>query len=156
MISTGEYLTHSPEETFALAMALGESLESSTLLLLRGDLGAGKTIFAKGLAAGLGIDPAEVTSPTYTILNRYEGRLTLYHLDLYRLTGSFEELESLGWEEWMAEPGVVIVVEWPERLPSMRYSDLFSGRICQVELTDLGGESRRVSIVLSEEGGERR
>ena len=151
MISRGEYLTHSPEETFALAMALGESIESSTLLLLRGELGAGKTIFAKGLAAGLGIDPAEVTSPTYTILNRYEGRLTLYHLDLYRLSGSFEELEALGWEEWIAESGAVIIVEWPERLPAIRYS----GKRCQVELTDLGGESRRISVVLSEEGGER-
>jgi tRNA threonylcarbamoyladenosine biosynthesis protein TsaE len=155
MISTGEYLTHSPEETFALAMALGESIESSTLLLLRGDLGAGKTIFAKGLAAGLGIDPAEVTSPTYTILNRYVGRLTLYHLDLYRLSGSFEELEALGWEEWIVEPGAVIVVEWPERLPSTRYAGRYDGRLCQVGIMDLGGESRRISVVLSEEGGER-
>ena len=155
MISTGEYLTHTPEETFSLAMALGESIESSTLLLLRGDLGAGKTIFAKGLAAGLGIDPAEVTSPTYTILNRYEGRLTLYHLDLYRLSGSFDELESLGWEEWIAESRAVIVVEWPERLPSNRYAGRYGGSRYEVEITDLGGELRRISVVLSEEGGER-
>jgi tRNA threonylcarbamoyladenosine biosynthesis protein TsaE len=149
MISPGAYLTHSPEETFALAMEMGEAIDSSILLLLKGDLGAGKTIFAKGLAAGLGIDPAEVSSPTYSILHRYPGRLTLYHLDLYRLAGTFGELESLGWQELIEEPRTVIIVEWPERVPALWYS----GRRCRIELVDLGGESRQVSVVISEEGG---
>ena len=82
-IPTGQFITHSAEETFELAYDIGESLVTSTVFLLRGDLGAGKTVFAKGIAAGLDIDPAEVNSPTFTLVNAHTGRLRLYHLDLY-------------------------------------------------------------------------
>src|SRR6185295_19100861 len=82
---TGEFITHSAEETFDLAERTGAQLNARAVFLLSGDLGAGKTVFAKGLAAGLEIDPAEVTSPSFTLINEYAGRRRLYHIDLYRL-----------------------------------------------------------------------
>jgi tRNA threonylcarbamoyladenosine biosynthesis protein TsaE len=110
----GEHITDSDEETFALAEKLGEGLESRAIFLLSGDLGAGKTVFAKGLAAGLGIAPWDVTSPTFTLINQYEGRLRFYHIDLYRLeTGTCQEL---GIEELFEEPKAVVLIEWAERL----------------------------------------
>ncbi len=111
---TGEYITRSAEETFELGQQIGEQLESRAIFLLSGDLGAGKTVFAKGMAAGLGIDPVEVTSPTFTLINEYEGRLPFYHIDLYRLeTGACQEL---GLEEMFEEKKSVILIEWAERL----------------------------------------
>jgi tRNA threonylcarbamoyladenosine biosynthesis protein TsaE len=111
---TGEYITHSDEETFALGEKIGAQLESRTIFLLSGDLGAGKTVFAKGIAAGLGIEPVEVTSPTFTLINEYEGRLRFYHIDLYRLeTGMCQEL---GIEEMFEEKKSVVLIEWAERL----------------------------------------
>lgn len=109
----GEFVTHSPEETFDLAENIGKSLDTAMIFLLKGDLGAGKTLFAKGLAAGLGIDPADVTSPTFTLINLYEGRLRMYHVDLYRLDeGACHEL---GLEEIFEEEAVTLI-EWAERL----------------------------------------
>ena len=110
----GEFITHSPEETFALAKRIGEHLKGGEIFLLSGDLGAGKTVFAKGLAAGLGIDASDVTSPSFTLINIHEGRLRFYHIDLYRLeTGANQ---SLGLEEIFEEDKAVTVVEWAERL----------------------------------------
>ena len=142
MIPIGEFLTHSAEETFELAYQIAESIQSTTIFLLEGDLGAGKTVFAKGLAAGAGIDPADVTSPTFTLINHYESRLKLYHLDLYRLGGDELELESLGISEMCAEEGALIVIEWPERLGRVRLPNAYL-----VKIIDDGGESRRLSIV---------
>jgi tRNA threonylcarbamoyladenosine biosynthesis protein TsaE len=142
MIPTGEFLTHSAEETFELAYQIAESIQATTVFLLDGDLGAGKTVFAKGLAAGAGIDPADVTSPTFTLINHYESRLKLYHLDLYRLGGDELELQSLGISEMCAEEGALIVIEWPERLGRVRLPNDYL-----VKIIDDGGESRRLSIV---------
>jgi tRNA threonylcarbamoyladenosine biosynthesis protein TsaE len=111
---SGQRVTHSAEETFELGRALGEKLEGQTIFLLSGDLGAGKTVFAKGLAAGLEIDPADVTSPSFTLINIYEGRLRFYHIDLYRLEqGAGAEL---GIEEILDEERAVTLIEWAERL----------------------------------------
>jgi tRNA threonylcarbamoyladenosine biosynthesis protein TsaE len=110
----GEFVTCSPEETFDLARRIGEQLNQRTVFLLTGDLGAGKTVFAKGLAAGLGIEPSGVTSPSFTLINIHEGRLRLYHIDLYRLESG--DRQDLGLDEIFAEPGSVAVVEWAERL----------------------------------------
>src|SRR5918995_4815895 len=109
-----EHVTTSEAETAAVARDLAASLSPGDVLLLSGDLGAGKTAFVRGLAEGLGIDPGEVSSPTFTLLHEYRGgRLTLYHADLYRLdhTGT----EDLGLEEAGASDGV-LAIEWPERL----------------------------------------
>lgn len=140
-IPTGQFATHSAEETFELAYAIGESLSESAVFLLQGDLGAGKTVFAKGLAAGLDIDPAEVNSPTFTLVNAHAGRMKLYHLDLYRLGGSADEVYELGLAEMLDEPDVVVVIEWPERLGSFVVPDAY-----RVLITDDGGDERRIEI----------
>lgn len=110
----GEFNTHSPEETFELGRRFGEQLDKSAVLLLKGDLGAGKTVFAKGLAAGLGINPAEVTSPSFTLINIHEGRLRLYHVDLYRLESA--DRPDLGLDEIFEDEKGVVLIEWAERL----------------------------------------
>jgi tRNA threonylcarbamoyladenosine biosynthesis protein TsaE len=108
------HVTHSEEETVALARELAATLKPGAVLLLSGNLGAGKTAFVRGLAEGLGIDPAEVSSPTFALIHEYRGgRLTLYHVDLYRLDGA--ATEDLGLEEIAAAAGVM-AIEWPERL----------------------------------------
>lgn len=140
-IPTGQFITHAAEETFELAYAIGEALDQSTVFLLQGDLGAGKTVFAKGLAAGLDIDPADVNSPTFTLVNAHAGRLKLYHLDLYRLGGSAEELYEIGLDEMLGEPNAVVVIEWPERLSTFRLPAVY-----RVNLGDIGGEARRIEI----------
>lgn len=142
MIETGQYRTGSAEETFELGYAIGESLTETTIFLLEGDLGAGKTVFAKGLAAGIGIDPAEVSSPTFTLVNHYRGRLQLFHLDLYRLSGDESELRELGIEEMCGEEGALIVIEWPERLGRRIPQSAW-----RVKIIDEGEELRCISLV---------
>lgn len=142
MIPTGEFRTNSAEETFELAYRIGESLSGGEVFLLSGDLGAGKTVFAKGIAAGLDIDPADVNSPTFTLVNLHHGRLRLYHLDLYRIEGSADELRELGLEEMLDDPEAVILIEWPERLGLFKIP-----RAAEVAISDQGLESRRISVV---------
>lgn len=107
-------MTTSPEETEALGRRLGEILTPPVLLLLRGDLGAGKTCFVRGLARGLNVPADEpVTSPTYALMHHYQGRHDLYHFDLYRLSG-WADLAEIGFDEYV-EAGKIVVVEWSER-----------------------------------------
>ena len=108
------YITHSPEDTEKLGAALAQRLKPGTIIAYTGDLGAGKTAFTRGLAKGLGYTQP-VTSPTYTIVNEYEGRLPLFHFDLYRLDG-IEALEDIGWEDYLARGGVCCL-EWSENAP---------------------------------------
>ena len=114
LTATTEYVTHSAEETFELGRTIAEQLDHRAVFLLSGDLGAGKTVFTKGLAAGLEIDPMDVTSPSFALINIHEGRLRLYHIDLYRLDqgACFE----LGLDEILDEERAVTVIEWAERL----------------------------------------
>jgi tRNA threonylcarbamoyladenosine biosynthesis protein TsaE len=109
--------THSAGETRRLAADIGRRLPGGSLLLLEGDLGAGKTVFAQGLARGLGV-PAEyaITSPTYTLVHEYPGREPFYHVDLYRLPLGGADLESLGLADRVGVSGVILI-EWPDRLP---------------------------------------
>ena len=141
IVPTGEFITHSAEETFELAYRISEAITQSVVFLLQGDLGAGKTVFAKGLGAGLEIDPVEVNSPTFTLVNRHDGRMRLYHLDLYRLEGRAGELDDLGLDEMLAEPNAVVVIEWAERLGMLSIPQAY-----QVSLFDLGGDERRIEI----------
>ena len=109
-----DYLSNSVEETEALGAELAGRLEPGDVVAFTGDLGAGKTAFVRGLARGLGI-PDRVTSPTFTIVNEYEGgRLPLFHFDMYRL-GSADELYDIGWEDYLARGGVC-AVEWSEQV----------------------------------------
>ena len=106
--------THSPEETEAVGRKLAAQLRPGDVLAYYGDLGAGKTAFTRGLAAGLGVTEP-VTSPTYTIVNEYlSGRLPLFHFDMYRL-GSADELFDIGWEDYLARGGIC-AVEWSENV----------------------------------------
>jgi tRNA threonylcarbamoyladenosine biosynthesis protein TsaE len=129
----------SEEETRAIAARLAAGLEAGAVLLLSGDLGAGKTTFVRGLAEGLGIDPAEVTSPTFTLVHEYRGgRLPLVHVDLYRLESA--DLDEIGLDTDLAVTGVV-AVEWAERLVRTFPEAL------RVIITDLGGDARTISVV---------
>jgi tRNA threonylcarbamoyladenosine biosynthesis protein TsaE len=108
-------VTHSETETSAVASDLARSLSAGAVVLLSGDLGAGKTAFVRGLAEGLGIDPELVSSPTFTLIQEYRGgRLPLHHVDLYRLHSI--EVDDLGLDELTLEGGVT-AIEWPDRLP---------------------------------------
>src|SRR2546426_10444867 len=108
-------ISQSEEQTFATARDLARKHQLPAHILLYGDLGAGKTLFAKGLAAGFGVnDVDEVSSPTFTLVNQYPGRIRIYHIDLYRIeTGA---LDGLGLEEIFDDPNAAVIVEWAERL----------------------------------------
>jgi tRNA threonylcarbamoyladenosine biosynthesis protein TsaE len=131
--------SNSEQETRDIAAALARDLAMGSVLLLSGDLGAGKTAFVRGLAAGLGIDPDDVTSPTFTIVHEYRGgRLPLIHVDLYRLDRA--ELDEVGLDQDLAATGV-IAVEWPERL-----SRLIPAAVT-VNISDRGGDTREIEII---------
>ena len=137
-----EFLTNSPAETEAVGAALGKKLNPGTILAYRGDLGAGKTAFTRGLARGLGYTEP-VTSPTYTIVNEYlGGRLPLFHFDMYRLASS-DDLWDIGWEDYL-ERGGVCAVEWSENVDDAMENAIY------VIIHKTGEESRRIEI----EGGE--
>jgi tRNA threonylcarbamoyladenosine biosynthesis protein TsaE len=105
----------SAEETFEFGRALGEAMSLPAHIFLVGELGAGKTTLTRGLAVGFGVsDPNDVSSPTFTLVNRYEGRGPVYHVDLYRLAA--EEVHELGLEEALDDPAAAVIVEWADRL----------------------------------------
>ena len=137
-----EFITHSPEETEKIGEALAKSLQPGTILAYRGDLGAGKTAFTRGLARGLGCKET-VTSPTYTIVNEYlGGRLPLFHFDMYRLASS-DDLWDIGWEDYLDREGVC-AVEWSENV-----QDAMENAVT-VTIEKLGENTRQITI----EGGQ--
>ena len=137
-----QFITISPAETVALGAALAARLTPGAVLAYRGDLGAGKTAFTRGLARGLGYTEP-VTSPTYTIVNEYlGGRLPLFHFDMYRLSSS-DDLWDIGWEDYL-DRGGVCAVEWSENV-----SDAMEGAIT-VGIEKLDDTTRRITL----EGGE--
>lgn len=115
-----EYLSHSPEETEHIGEMLGRRLRPGTVVAYRGGLGMGKTAFTRGLARGLGC-AGRVTSPTFTIVNEYDGTTSLFHFDMYRL-GSSDELFDIGWEDYLTRGGVC-AVEWSERVDDAMPAD---------------------------------
>ena len=136
-----QYITNSPSETEAVGAALAAVLKPGTVIAYRGDLGAGKTAFTRGLARGLGIKES-VTSPTYTIVNEYlSGSMPLFHFDMYRL-GSEDELFDIGWEDYL-ERGGVCAVEWSENVWGAMEDAVV------VTISRLGEDTRRIEI----EGG---
>jgi tRNA threonylcarbamoyladenosine biosynthesis protein TsaE len=132
-------VTESEAETIALGRQLARDLSPGDVVLLEGVLGAGKTAFARGLAAGLGVPEEEVRSPTFTLVNPYRGRIPVYHVDLYRIAKP-EELDELGLEDVFGGNGVA-VVEWAERLGAWRPE-----RAVVVRLEDRGGSRRAIDI----------
>ena len=136
-----EFITNAPEQTEKLGAALSKILPAGTIIAYRGDLGAGKTAFTRGLARGLGCTEL-VTSPTYTIVNEYlSGRLPLFHFDMYRLHSS-DDLWDIGWEDYL-ERGGICAVEWSENV-----ADAMENAIT-VCVEKLGEDERRITI----EGG---
>jgi len=130
--------TASEAETAAAGEALGRHLRAGDVVLLYGDLGAGKTAFVRGMARGIGANPDEVTSPTFTIVQEYAGpSATLYHVDLYRLEGP--EIDDLGLEDLVSGDGIV-AIEWAER---------WKGRpddVTEVWIEDAGEDRRRIRV----------
>jgi len=132
-------ITRSEDETRAQGEALARSLNAGDVVLLFGDLGMGKTVFARGLAMGLGVAPGQVRSPSFTLVNCYLGRAPVYHVDLYRIDAP-GDLVELGLEEILGCDGVA-VVEWAERLGPYRPE-----HAVVVRLADRGGNKRAITI----------
>lgn len=120
-------MTNSPEDTGHLAELVGQKIREGTVLCLEGDLGAGKTLFVQSLARTLGVE-GDVTSPTFNLMNVYEGICRIYHFDLYRLE-SEEELEDIGFYEYTEEPEGIVVIEWPDKFPESLPQDYVLVRI---------------------------
>jgi tRNA threonylcarbamoyladenosine biosynthesis protein TsaE len=134
------HLSESVERTEAIAAELSRQFAGGEVVALHGELGAGKTQFVRGMLRGLGGEPRSVSSPTFVLLNVYaSGRLTLYHLDAYRVVGS-EDFEAIGFGE-LLEQGGVVAVEWPGRVAS-----LLPERTWRVRITAVDEESREIEI----------
>ena len=131
-------ISHSPEQTSVFAERFARRLKKGDIVCLFGELGSGKTTFVQGLAKGLKVKPSTVHSPTFTLMNVYEGRLTMYHFDLYRIEG--KELPAIGYEEFFYGGGVA-VIEWAERLGSQ-----MPKKYIKVELEHKGETQRLMRI----------
>ncbi len=137
-----EFITNSPAETEEIGVSLGKIIKPGTIIAYRGDLGAGKTAFTRGLARGIGSTEL-VTSPTYTIVNEYlGGRCPLFHFDMYRLASS-DDLWDIGWEDYLDRNGIC-AVEWSENVEDALEEPII------ITIEKLGEESRRITI----EGGK--
>ena len=134
-------LTKNPDQTLHLGQVFGRMLPQASTVALIGDLGSGKTLLARGIAKGLGVeDEREVSSPTFVLINEYRGRIPVHHVDLYRLRDSVET-EDIGWEEFISGPGVTLV-EWAEKVPDLLPED----RI-EVHLYWVGAGERKLVFV---------
>jgi len=141
VIPTGVFITREAEETFDLGRQVGEQLSGGEILLLSGPLGAGKTIFVKGLAGALGLDTQEVTSPSFTLVNPYLGKFTLYHIDLYRLDEG-AAAQAVDLEELLSDERAIIVIEWAERLGNHP----LPANVWRISLTGDGDDPRQITI----------
>ena len=135
-------ISFSEQDTFDLGVSIGERLSGGEVILLNGPLGAGKTIFVKGLARGLGVDEEEVTSPSFTLVNLHYGRLLLYHLDLYRLAEGAAAAHAVDLDEILSDETAVAVIEWGERLG--RYP--LPAGTWRIGISGDGDEPRKITI----------
>ena len=132
-------ISDSPQETIGLAAKFAKNLKAGDIVFLQGELGAGKTVFTKGMAKALKVDPQKVVSPTFVLMNYYEGKLPLYHFDLYRLEKE-EELKTVQFDEYFYGKGIS-VIEWPERLGALAPRDHWL-----VEMSHKSEHQRQVCI----------
>lgn len=144
-IPTGEWTSHDASETYQLGRQIGAQLNGGEILLLSGPLGAGKTVLVKGIAAGLGLDPEEVTSPTFTLVNPYAGRLTLYHIDLYRLDEGASAAHAVDIDELLRDEEAVLVIEWAERLGGYP----LAGSVWKIVIAGDGDDPRSIIISMA-------
>ncbi len=139
MKTTVTMLTYSPEETQELGQRLAARLKPGNIVCLFGDLGSGKTTFVKGLARGMGLDPRQVHSPTFVLLNIYEGKRTLYHFDFYRLEHP-EDIAAIGYDDFLYGTGIS-VVEWSER-----FGVLLPQEFLRLDFQVQGKDRRRIVL----------
>ena len=131
-------ISHSEQETFETAFNIGKNAVKGTIITLSGDLGAGKTVMAKGIGASLGVDE-DITSPSFSLFEMYEGKLPFYHFDLYRIE-SKDELENLHFDEYWYGKGIS-VIEWPEIA-----KEELDGPLVSIKIEPLNNETRRITI----------
>lgn len=141
-IPTGEWQSHDVAGTLALGNQIGSQLSGGEILLLDGPLGAGKTVFVKGLASAVGIDPEEVTSPSFTLVNPYVGRIHLVHIDLYRLDEGATAAHAVDLEELLTDERAVVVIEWAERLGNYP----LPANVWRIVISGDGETPRRISV----------
>ena len=139
---TENVVCHSPEETFALGAKVGRSLKGGELILLTGGLGAGKTLFTKGILEGLDFDTDEVTSPSFTLVNLYHAKFDVYHIDLWRLDETADAGVAVGLDDILENEKAVVIVEWAERLKRKQYNSA----AIRVKIDGDGDEPRRIEI----------
>ncbi|MGD9587422.1 MAG: tRNA (adenosine(37)-N6)-threonylcarbamoyltransferase complex ATPase subunit type 1 TsaE [Pyrinomonadaceae bacterium] len=138
-----EHVCESPEATFELGRQLGGSLRGGDIVLLRGGLGAGKTLFTKGVLSGLGFDPDEVTSPSFTLVNLYKAlEHNVYHIDLWRVDEGSDAAFAVGLHEILEEPNAIVIVEWAERLGEID----IPGRRYVIDIEGDGDDPRKITI----------
>jgi tRNA threonylcarbamoyladenosine biosynthesis protein TsaE len=142
-IREGEFVSSSPAETFNYGHQLGARLEGGEILLLSGPLGAGKTLFVKGMCVALGVAEDEVTSPSFTLVNPYDGRLRLYHIDLYRLDEGASAAHAVDLDELLSDERAVIVIEWAERMGSYP----LPGNVWHISISGDGDSPRGIRVV---------
>lgn len=138
----GRHSSNSPDETFQFGEAFAANLSGGEVVLLSGPLGAGKTLFVKGMARAIGVDDEEVTSPSFTLVNIYEGRLKIYHVDLYRLDEGATAAHAVDLDELLSDEDSVIVIEWAERLGRYPLPD----PIWDISIVGDGAQPREISI----------
>ena len=141
-LPTGEFYSSSPTETFNLGHRVGARLEGGEILLLNGPLGAGKTLFVKGISSALGVDEEDVTSPSFTLVNPHDGRLRLYHIDLYRLDEGASAAHAVDLDELLIDEQAVIVIEWPERMGAYPLPN----DVWHINISGDGDSPRHISI----------
>jgi len=141
-ISVGEFVTHNERETFDLGTHIRSQLSGGEIILLNGPLGAGKTVFVKGIAQALGINEEEVTSPSFTLVNPHYGRLLLYHIDLYRLDEGASAAHAVDVDEILSDENAVVIIEWADRMG--RYP--LPAGVWRVSISGDGDDARTISI----------
>ncbi|HMJ26970.1 MAG TPA: tRNA (adenosine(37)-N6)-threonylcarbamoyltransferase complex ATPase subunit type 1 TsaE [Pyrinomonadaceae bacterium] len=141
-IPTGEWIAFNESETFDLGVRVGEQLSGGEIILLNGPLGAGKTVFVKGVGRALGLDAEDITSPSFTLVNLQQGRLLLYHIDLYRLEEGAQAAHAVDLDEILTDENAVVIIEWGERLG---HYPLPAG-VWRIGISGDGDEPRKIAI----------
>lgn len=139
-----EYLCETPEKTFAAGKKLGKTLRGGEIVLLSGGLGAGKTLFTKGILVALDFDVDEVTSPSFSLVNLYRTeKFDVYHIDFWRLDGNSDVAFAVGLDEILDDEAAIVIIEWSERLKKIS----FSNKIIRVSIEGDGDQTRKIKLI---------